>query len=408
MNGDEIMRILILTNKMPYPPKDGGSIASLSLALSLEQCNNDISVLSMNTNKHFVELDSIPTSISSKIKFYSVPINTDLKIIDAFSNFIFSKKPYNAARFISKDYTIKLIELLKHNDYDIIQLEGLYLCPYIDTIRIYSKAKIALRSHNIEHEIWQRAAINETNAIKKSYKQNLAKRIKHFKLQYLNKFDFLVPITARDGEKYQELGNLKPIHITPTGIDSEKYIVDNSNTKFPAFFHIGALDWIPNQEGLTWFIDNVWDKFSAKYPKYKFYLAGRNAPISFENYIKQHNIEYFGEIEDANKFINENSIMIVPLLSGSGMRIKIIEGMALGKTIITTSIGTEGINTSNNENILIANSPEIFFKHLENIIGNQDLHQKISKNAISFINENYKNINIAQKLTDFYKTNKDK
>ena len=406
MYGDDIMRILILTNKMPYPPKDGGSIASLSLALSLQECDNEISVLSMNTNKHYVELDTIPNDISSRIKFYAVPINTDIKILDAFSNFVFSKTPYNAARFISENYKRKLVEILNQEEFDVIQLEGLYLCPYIDIIRANTKAKIALRSHNIEHEIWQRAAINESNTIKKSYKKNLAQRIKRFKLQYLNKFDYLVPITARDGDRYQVLGNTKPVYVAPTGIDAQNYIIDNSETVFPGIFHIGALDWIPNQEGLYWFIDNVWDKFSKKHPNIKFYLAGRNAPNNFENYIKQHNIEYLGEIEDANSFINKNSIMIVPLLSGSGMRIKIIEGMALGKVIITTAIGTEGIGTTHNENILIADDSELFLKHLETIVENIELRDKISRNAISFISKNFNNVNIAKKLTEFYKTNK--
>ena len=116
-------------------------------------------------------------------------------------------------------------------------------------------------------------------------------------------------------------------------------------------------------------------------------------------------IVYLGEIENANKFINENSIMIVPLLSGSGMRIKIIEGMVLGKSIITTSIGAEGIPTTDGENILIADNPQTFYENLERICLNIELHKKISSNAIEFVNTNFDNINIAKNLTEFYKNN---
>ncbi len=94
--------------------------------------------------------------------------------------------------------------------------------------------------------------------------------------------------------------------------------------------------------------------------------------------------------------------MIVPLLSGSGMRVKIIEGMALGKTIITSSIGTEGINTSHGKNILIANTADEFINELEKIINNQDLHRNISIKAIEFINENFNKNNIAKNLISFY------
>lgn len=403
------MKILMLTNKMPYPPKDGGSIASLSLALAMQKCNNEVSILTMNTSKHYFDSSSIPQDILSRIKIYSVPIDIQIKPFKAIYNLLFSNKPYNAERFISYEFNKSLIELISKNHYDIIQLEGLYLAPYIETIRKHSKAKIALRSHNIEHEIWERTAVNETNPFKKFYKKNLAKRIKKYKLHYLNDYDFLIPITKRDGDIYNSFGNTRPVHVTETGVDKERYIQRYTDPAYPGFFHIGALDWMPNQEGLIWFFDNVWSEFTKKYPKTKFYIAGRNAPQNFIKYISSYNnIEYLGEINDANDFIDSKSVMVVPLLSGSGMRIKIIEGMALGKTIITTTIGTEGINTTNGENILIADTPEDFCKYLEDIYNNKELHSKISNNARDFVNKYYNNYNIAAGLVDFYKKNIDK
>ncbi|HNQ69358.1 MAG TPA: glycosyltransferase family 4 protein [Bacteroidales bacterium] len=401
------MKILILTNKMPYPPRDGGSIATLTLALSLQRSGNDIEILSMNTSKHYFIANNIPSDINSKIKFHCVDINTDTKLIKAVSNFLFSSIPYNAERFISQDFDKKLSELLQTTTYDIIQLEGLYLCPYIDTIRKFSKAKISLRAHNIEHEIWTRAAVNEAQKLKKIYKRNLAARIRKFKLNYINKFDFLIPITSRDANLYTFFGNNMPIHVTPTGIDNDNVLLQNplNSSEFPGFFHIGALDWIPNIEGLTWFIENVWKEFSKKYPEYKFSIAGRNASADFEKYLIQNNIDYLGEVESAAEFISKGSVMIVPLLSGSGMRIKIIEGMAAGKTIITTSMGTEGINTTNDENILIADTAEGFYSQLIRISKSIELHNFISQQARNFVLKNYDNDKIALGLTNFYKNN---
>lgn len=399
------MRILILTNKMPYPPKDGGSIASLALAEALHDAGNQVTILSMNTSKHFINIEDLPNQLTQKIKFIAVPINTDIRFFDLFVNLLFSKTPYNAQRFINNNFQEYLKQELEIGKYDVVQLEGLYLCPYIQTIRTFSTANIALRSHNIEHEIWQRAAVHEKNLIKKQYKHILKKRIKKFKYKYLNKYDFLIPITERDGNIFQQLGNNKPVHVTPTGIDSVNYKIDKTSEIFPGFFHIGALDWIPNQEGLRWFIDNVWVVFKQKYPQFKFFLAGRNASPQFERYLLDKKVNYLGEIEDANSFINNHSVMIVPLLSGSGMRIKIIEGMVLGKTIITTSIGTEGIPTAHGENILIADTPDDFLMILESICFTPKMHEKISKNALRFVNENFDNISIARELTDFYKNN---
>jgi len=388
---------------MPYPPKDGGSIATLVLAEALQKCGNKVDVLSMNTSKHFVNLEDLPKELTDRIKFHAVEVNTAITVPALINNLLFSKEPYNAARFISEKFNEQLKKHLQYEQYDIVQLEGLYLCPYIDTIRNYSNAKIALRSHNIEHEIWYRAASNETNLLKKQYKKLLSKRIKNFKQSYLNKYDFLVPITQRDGDQYNKLGNTQASHTVPTGIDKENYDITNSEPRFPGIFHIGALDWLPNQEGLKWFIENVWKRFKMEHPDFRFHLAGRNAPPAFENFLNSDSIAYIGEVEDANQFINDNSIMIVPILSGSGMRIKIIEGMALGKTIITTSIGTEGIDSTHNENILIADTPEDFYNCLVKVSNNKELHEKISKNAIKFVYKNFDNLKIAKGLTKFYK-----
>ena len=108
-----------------------------------------------------------------------------------------------------------------------------------------------------------------------------------------------------------------------------------------------------------WFVENCWPGLHQQFPNLKFYVAGRNAPAWLINKFHYPNIEFVGEVEDAYRFMNSKSIMIVPLFSGSGMRIKIIEGMALGKTIVSTEIGAEGIEVSDNENILIATDADV-------------------------------------------------
>lgn len=400
------MKILFVTNKMPYPPIDGGSIATFSLAKSIKKLGHEVTFLAMNTSKHEIDCNEIPDNIFANYNLNVVNINTDINIIGALKNLIFSKLPYNAQRFLNKDFDKKLAEILNKNDFDIVQLEGLYLCPYIETIRKKSNAKIALRSHNIEHEIWHRTALNDKNFLKRIYLKNLALRIKKLKLKYLNKYDFLIPITDRDARRYSFFGNKKPVFVIQTGVDSDNYVPNTDKAEFPGFFHLGALDWMPNQEGLIWFLENVWQEISQKFNQYKFYIAGRNAPKSFVKLIKNYrNVEYLGEVDNAKDFINSKTVMIVPLLSGSGMRIKIIEGMALGKIIISTKVGTEGIATTHKENIIIADNGQDFINEIENLLTNKQDYCHIKNNAIKFVAENYDNKIIANSLIDFFKSN---
>jgi glycosyltransferase involved in cell wall biosynthesis len=191
------------------------------------------------------------------------------------------------------------------------------------------------------------------------------------------------------------------MHTLPTGISTKELLPDHGQMDYPSVFHIGALDWGPNLEGLQWFFRKVWPSVLKQYPELKFYLAGRNAPESLRDAGYQ-NMVFLGEVEDAYEFMRSKAIMIVPILSGSGMRIKIVEGMALGKTIVTTTIGTEGIHTENTKNILIADTPEGFANAICELAANPELFSAIGKNARTFVQENYDTLAITRACMDFF------
>jgi glycosyltransferase involved in cell wall biosynthesis len=239
--------------------------------------------------------------------------------------------------------------------------------------------------------------------IEKWYLKILAKRIRLFETQLLNKYDLLVPITERDGTILDKLGNKKPRHVSQTGIDSSMLIPNVKHLVHPTLFHIGSLEWAPNQEGLVWFIENCWPDIQQKYPGLQFFIAGRNAPDWFKKKMNQPNVVFLGEIADAYEFINSKSIMVVPLHSGSGMRIKIIEGMALGKPIVTTAVGTEGISTTSGLNIVIAEDAQGFVNSIAELIEDRGFFDKISRNAIEYIHSKFDNLTSAGALIEFYK-----
>ena len=394
------MNILVLTNKPPYPAKDGGAIAVFNLAKGLAETGSYVRILAMNTSKH--KGCQFHDELNPNLKLTYINVNTDISFLSLIKNLVFSKLPYNAERFVSKTFLNELIKILQHESFDVVQLEGPYLGFCIDTIRQFSKAKISLRAHNVEHEIWQRTANFEKNLFKKLYLNHLAARIKKFELSLHSRFDLLVPITFRDDKEFNKLGNQKPSHVTPVGIEIiDKFIQVQENSD--NIFYIGALDWIPNQEGLLWFIERVWPFILESISKVQFHIAGRNAPKWLEKVFEKSQIQFHGEIENAAEFITENGIMIVPLFSGSGMRVKIVEGMALGKAIVTTSIGAEGIEAINGQDLVIANTVSEFADELIKLLRNKELINTFSVNARKFVKKNYDNKLISQNLLNFYK-----
>lgn len=398
------MKILFLANKPPYPPIDGGSIATFGIMEALADLGHQITVLVMNTKKHHITPYQIPEHIASKITFHLVEVPADIKPIPAIKNLFFSKLPYNAQRFISKPYAKKISALLKVQQFDVVQLEGLYLCPYIDLIKSNSKAIIAYRSHNVEYEIWERLLAN-SKGFRRIYLKILLKRLKAFELAAINKYDILLPITQRDGQVLNNLGNTKPMHILPAGISHIEQQSDEPINVTDLFF-IGALDWMPNQEGLIWFLNSCWSEVCSRFPKTTLTIAGRNAPKWLVEKFRLQNVFYKGEVPDAYDFMHKHGVMIVPLFSGSGMRVKIIEALANRKPVVSTSVGSEGIALENGKHILIGDAPQQFIQALAQIILQPGMAVDITNNSINFVSENFSNRKLAELLADFYDKHK--
>lgn len=396
------MNILILAHKMPYPPKDGGSIVTLNYAKEFSRFGCDVTILAMNTYKRRFKVDEIPSDLRSIIKFYAVDVDTKIKPLYLLVN-LFQNKSYHIWRYGSSDkFKEKLIDLLRNNKFDIVQLEGLYLAPYLNVIRENSNAKVVLRAHNIEYEILERYAEWERSLLKKLWLKIQAKRLKDYEFKMLNNFDAVVAITDRDAKIFKENGCRVPIHIAPAGIEIENYNPDEDG-KNESLFFIGALDWFPNQQGLEWFLKNVWLEVHKRFPDLKFYIAGRNPHLwRFSKKISKFpNVELVGEVEDAREFMRSKGVMVVPVFSGSGIRVKIIEAMAMGKIVVTTSIGIEGIEYGNVNNVLVADTVDEFVEKITFALTEIKNEGWTKNTTLNLIKQNFDIKRLASELIKF-------
>ncbi len=395
------MKILILSTKVPYPARDGGAIATLNLALGLAEAGSEVHMLAMNTRKHFISPDAIPENIRNRIRLRAIDTNTEINFFALVRNFLFSREPYIAVRFNNPRFREALTEELNKENYDIVQMEGPYLSQYMRTIRSFSRARVALRAHNAEHEIWERKARNESSLVKKLYLSSLARRIRNLEKQLMKETDYLVAITERDREKLQSFHPGIIAVTIPAGIDIKAD--DNGRIIHEASIcFIGSLDWMPNQEGLEWFVKKVLPLVIASRPDVLFHVAGRNAPEEWISEIKHPAVIYHGEVEDARAFLDNYSVMAVPLLTGSGIRIKILEGMALGKCVVTTPVGAEGIGAVENEHLVIAADAAAFAEKIIDLLDHRQKMETMSAKAKEFVREKFDTFAIASSLAAFY------
>ncbi|MFK7756478.1 MAG: glycosyltransferase family 4 protein [Flavobacteriales bacterium] len=394
------MKILQLCNKPPLPTVDGGCLAMNALSQGFINHGHEVKILSVHTLKHpFVE-EKLDPAYLKKTRWESLFIDTTVNLVDAFSNLL-TQDSYNISRFFSPDFDMHLKHILQREKFDIIQFESLFMTPYLSTAKRYSKAKCVLRSHNLEYIIWKRIADGTRNKAKKFYLKHLAKKLELYELDIIKRVDAIVTISNDDYAKYSELQAEKSKLINiPFGIDVDSYELPKHSGEL-ALFHLGSLEWKPNLEGVTWFLHKIWPTIQQQFPDLKFYLAGRHIPVEFSDDAYR-NVEVVGEVPDAKEFISSKAIMLVPILSAGGMRVKIIEGLALGKTILSTTVGAEGIDFEKDKHIYLANSKKEFLKVISKWMENPKALEEQMNVSRNYVKQHFDNAELTSKLLSFY------
>ncbi|MGE5384148.1 MAG: glycosyltransferase family 4 protein, partial [Omnitrophica WOR_2 bacterium] len=351
-----------------------------------------------------VNLDSIPENYRKRTQIELINLDLRIKLIPALLN-LFTSKSYHVERFISHEFSSAITRILKNEKFDVIQLESLFVTPYISLIRKYSKGLIILRAHNIEHLIWERLYKGEINPLKKLYLRHLSRTLKKYEIDAIKDVDGVVAITNKDAQFFSSVISKEKVLAIPFGIQPE--VINNFKREIEkpvsvnTIFHLGSMNWMPNVEGIIWFLKEVWPEVSKLSPSLVLHLAGREMPENIRSYSSERVI-IDGEIENAIDYMHEYKVMIVPLFSGSGIRIKIIEGMLAQCAIITTSIGAEGISYISGKHLLIADTKIEFIDNINRLIQNKEKIYELGSEASEFVSQHHNNALLIEQLESFY------
>lgn len=389
--------------KMPFPMFDGGAYSIYHSSQALLSQGAEVKILAINTPRSWVNAEAIPAEFREKTKFEFVKVDTRIKAVSAFGN-LFISRSYFSERYYSRKYAKRLRELLQKEQYDVIQLEHLYMGVYLDVIRKYSSARVVLRAQNVEHRLWNSIIANEIDPYRAWYLKIANRRLTQFESQIAGKVDGVMAISDQDSKIFSQLAPGKSVVSIPAGVNFtqlENLELEKQYVNYPTFYHLGSMDWIPNQQGIRWFLEDVFPIIKYRFPEFTLHLAGKKMP-DWVYEMKLDGLIVDGEVPDASQYQSDKAILIVPLLSGGGIRIKIIEAMAMGKTVISTSVGAEGIPCQDDLNILIADTPEEFLKKVQKCIESEEIGRGIGRYARKLAHSFYDDKNLGEKMLAFY------
>lgn len=393
-------KVLQLCNKPPFPPVDGGMAAMNNITQGLLAAGVEVRVLSVCSDKHPVRHGEMTEAYMKATRFEAVHLDLGIHWLDA-AVALLCGESYNVKRFESRDFERHLIAILQEETFDVVEIESVFMAPYLAAIRAHSAARVVLNAPNVEHEIWRGAAKQCKNPLKRWYLKHLALSLGAYEREMGPRADGVVCLTERDADFFRQQG-CRHVLVRPFGITMQPFAPQAAVQPY-TLFHIGSMDWQANVESIRWFLSAVWPRVHAAMPQVRLYLAGRSMP---QELLQTHieGVSVVGEVPDAYQFLCDKQINIVPLLFGSGIRVKIIEAMAAGKTVVSTRVGAAGIDYTADENLLLADSAEDFVRQIVRCVHDQAFCRQVGLHARRLVEERYDNDKLTQRLLSFYDT----
>ncbi len=404
------MKLLVVGNRVPWPLHDGGAIATYGMLRSLAENGAEVDFFCFNTKKHYAENATIEKYFGF-CRVHLVPLDASIRPWKALKNLFFGGS-YHTERYWDDAAANQLFDCIKSKNFDCVMIEGLYSMPIAldvmqrckdlntdqtNSMKSNAAGEMLLppriwvyRSHNIEHQIWERLASTTSQFLKRWYLALQSKRLKAYEIGAWKCVNAIIPIVSTDAAVIQR--DLHPegpkIHVYQPGIAIERPF--SFVHKPLSVFHIGSMEWDANVQGVMWFLQKVWPRILLLEPQAKFHLAGKGLkkedPRFFQTGIVNH-----GEVEDAEDFMQSHGVMIVPIQAGSGIRIKSLEAMALGVPLVSTSVGAQGLQISSGTELIIADDPENFAKGVIELLSDPMQSQAMTEKARAYV-ELYHNL----------------
>ncbi|HEY2092148.1 MAG TPA: glycosyltransferase family 4 protein [Thermoanaerobaculia bacterium] len=374
------MRILILTPRLPWPALDGGRVAMSRLAQSLANAGAEVDMLSLNPRKH-------RGTPRGPLPIRAVDIDTS-RLVGPLLRSIFSRLPFIVARFVSREFHDAVDETIRRFRPDLVQIESPFLLPYAP-----KGVPTVLRSLNVEFRIWEGLA----NAKRNPLLHWIASSLRRYEIRAMNGVDAIVPISAADATDFRALGCTRPMYVVPCGV-----VLPTPDSQLPAHGtvgFIGSLDYRPNQDAVTWIVDELWPRVVERVPDAKLSIAGSAPPEWLRTEVERRGIELQANVADPNAFVRSVAVILAPIRAGGGMRIKILEAMALGRPVVATTLGASGTDA---QHVIIADEPEPFADAVAQLLHDPEEAARIGAAGREHVAREYESDALAAGLLRFY------
>ncbi len=300
---------------------------------------------------------------------------------------LFSPQPYGITKFCRREVRQQLRALLKQEEYDVI------LCDFLTPAGVIpwdSPIPKVLFTHNVEAMIWKRHYEIAKNPVWKGISWWEWRKMEAAERRYLRLADRVLTVSETDRDAFASFLPGQTITVIPTGVDVD-YFKPMPVEELPnSLVFTGSMDWLPNEDAICYFVEAILPLVKPQCPDLVLEVVGRNPSRKLQALAENEKaLRLTGWVEDIRPFLARDSVCIVPLRIGGGTRLKIFEAMAMGKAIVSTTVGAEGLPVQSGENILLADTPNDFAESVLSLMRDVKQRRRLGSAARTLVEENY-------------------
>jgi sugar transferase (PEP-CTERM/EpsH1 system associated) len=308
--------------------------------------------------------------------------------------------PYAVAKYRSVAFRRRLHALLEEGTFDLIVCD--FLFPAVNLPKRLPCPAVIF-THNVESEIWRRHAETKPGVIGRLLYGMQYRRMLRYEGRTLRRFDGVLAVSDADHDTFTRLypGALTgPVHVVPTGVDTGYFTGSPAGSRTSDLVFTGSMDWLPNEDAMVYFCNHVLPLIRADAPEVRLSIVGRAPTPAVRKLADDPAIHVTGRVDDVRPYVSEAAVYIVPLRIGGGTRLKIFEAMAMGRAVVSTTVGAEGLPVKHGEHVMIADDPAAFARAVVRLLRDEDLRQRIGAAARALVVARYDWSAVAGTLED--------
>ena len=391
------MKILFLSPTVPFPLTDGGRIRVFNLLKQIAE-KSDVTLLALETQP--TDAEGVAELQQLGIQVHLVPNAPTLPRVSfgTLVNAFFKRQPITVARYDLPTYRQKFRELVATENFDLVHYEMFHTAQF----RTETELPSVLSQQNVDSAIWRRLCGETANPFYKFayWTQQLA--FQRYERVLSPKFDAVTCTSDIDAAVFQRHCAADTIEIIPNGVDVTHYQPDFTSEAPAHLIYIGSMDWYPNEDAVAFFADEVLPSIQGKVPDVQFSIVGGNPSARVQRLAEREGVVVTGRVPEIKPYFAEATVFVVPLRIGSGTRLKILEALAMGKAIVSTSVGAEGLDLKDGEEIFIADAPTAFADAVTRLLTDASLRRRVGENGRARVEQDYDWRSIGEKLHNLY------